>query len=178
MRLTVEELNGLSRERFASLLGRIFEHSPWVAEQAWEERPFRSPQHLHETMVRKVRSASPEAILALFRAHPDLAARISMTADSMKEQRSAGLDRLSPEEYGRFAERNKAYTQKFGFPFIMAVSGKTKEEIAQAMDARIANEPSAEWRRALEEISRIAEIRLASLFDSHLPTERKDEMSC
>ncbi|MBB6675454.1 2-oxo-4-hydroxy-4-carboxy-5-ureidoimidazoline decarboxylase [Cohnella nanjingensis] len=153
----------MSRAQFVGVLGGIFEHSPWVAEQAWEARPFRTREALHEAMMTAV-AASPEArILELLCAHPDLGTRLAVTDYSASEQQGAGLDRLTPEEYGTFSAANRAYVDKFGFPFILAVRGKTKDDILEAMKARQANEPAAERAEALAQIKQITGWRLADL---------------
>ncbi len=159
----MEEIDAMDRDRFAEALGSVFEHSPWVAERAWSERPFRTRGELLAAMKRQVEIGAEDVQLALFRAHPDLATRLKVTEWSAGEQRGAGLDRLSPEEFRYFDGLNRAYKVKFGFPFIMAVAGKTKEEIAAAMASRIGNERADEWRRALAEVLRIAEMRLSRL---------------
>ncbi|NBD23422.1 2-oxo-4-hydroxy-4-carboxy-5-ureidoimidazoline decarboxylase [Paenibacillus sp. T1] len=154
------QLNTLSRERFIGQLGAIFEHSPWVAERVWERRPFHSRHELHEAMMTAVLEAPEERIVALLRAHPDLASRASMTAHSAEEQQSVGLDALSAEEYDRFAALNASYLAKHGFPFIIAVRGKTKNDILAAMAERLEHDGEQERKQALLEIRRIAELRL------------------
>jgi OHCU decarboxylase len=111
--------------------------------------------------------ADREKKLALVRAHPDLAGRAAIAGDlthaSRSEQSGAGLDRCTPEEYRRFQELNAAYKEKFGFPFILAVAGRTRQEILAAFEARIGNDPMTEFQTALEQINRIAVIRLERL---------------
>lgn len=163
MSLTLQQINAMDRASFAEALGAVFEHSPWVAEQAWIARPFRSRDELLAAMKRQAETGAEDAQLALFRAHPDLATRLKVTEWSAGEQQGAGLDRLSPEEFRYFDGLNRDYKEKFGFPFIMAVAGRTKDEIAEAMERRIGNDRAAEWRQALAEVLRIAEIRLSRL---------------
>ncbi|MFC4809572.1 2-oxo-4-hydroxy-4-carboxy-5-ureidoimidazoline decarboxylase [Paenibacillus sp. GCM10023250] len=160
MSIQLWQLNTLSRERFVGELGAIFEHSPWVAERIWPYRPFRSLRELYEAMMHVVDEAPEEQALALLRAHPDLASRAAMTDESAAEQRAAGLDALTPDEYGRFAALNAAYAAKHGFPFIIAVRGKTKVDILAAMTRRLENDGRLERRQALAEVGRIAELRL------------------
>ncbi|WP_238357681.1 2-oxo-4-hydroxy-4-carboxy-5-ureidoimidazoline decarboxylase [Cohnella zeiphila] len=167
MSATIGEINAMDRASFAETLGAVFEHSPWVAEKAWDEAPFRSRDDLYAAMKRQAENASDEEKLALFRAHPDLATRLKVTEYSAGEQRGAGLDRLSPEEFRFFEEMNRSYKAKFGFPFILAVAGKTKERIAEEMERRIANDEAAERLRALAEVLRIAEIRLNRIVIDH-----------
>ncbi|QHW29463.1 2-oxo-4-hydroxy-4-carboxy-5-ureidoimidazoline decarboxylase [Paenibacillus rhizovicinus] len=162
-RVTIEQINGMNEARFTELLGAVFEHSPWVAERSWNEGPFRDSGHLHETMMRQVEEAAPDEVLSLLRAHPDLATRLKVTALSAAEQQGAGLDALTQEEYDYFAEMNQAYKEKFGFPFILAVAGRTKADIAEAMGLRVESSREAERKRALAEISRIAEHRICRI---------------
>ncbi|MFC0211945.1 2-oxo-4-hydroxy-4-carboxy-5-ureidoimidazoline decarboxylase [Paenibacillus chartarius] len=166
MRVTIELLNEMNKDEFLRIVGPVFEHSPWVAERVWDFRPFRSVAQLHGEMMSRVREAGEPAVLQLFRAHPDLATRLKVTELSAGEQGGAGLDRLSPQEYERFSELNRRYKQKFGFPFILAVAGKTKEQIAEAMERRLQHEAAEEWRRALSEIAKITEIRLERIIQS------------
>lgn len=163
MALTLDELNGMNREQFTEALGAIFEHSPWVAERAWSKRPFASREALHEAMLHVVRSSTEWEIIGLFRAHPDLAARIKMGDHSVREQQGAGLDRLSPEEFEWFSKQNRAYMDKFGFPFILAVKGKDKNDIQAAMAERIHHTEEQETEQALYEIGKITGFRLADL---------------
>ena len=152
----------MDREGFVAAVGWVFEHSPWVAERAWERRPFPSLAALHRSMAEAVAKASAEEQLALIRAHPDLGARARMSAASEGEQAGAGLDRLTADEFERLGRLNAAYRQKFGFPFIYAVKGSGKQEILEALEQRLPGTPEAERGIALEQIYRIAEFRLES----------------
>jgi len=156
----------MSRAVFVELFGDIFEHSPWIAERAYEARLTSAQdtaEGLHASMVQVLSEASREQKLALIRAHPDLAGRLKLadlTADSRGEQSSAGLDSLTEEERDRFLALNDAYRQKFGFPFIMAVKGRSKEEILEAFEERLEHETDQEFDTAMEQIERIALLRL------------------
>ena len=165
--MTLTQLNALSLEEFVQLLGGVFEHSPWVASQAWEHRPFASGEDLHAAMCAQVDSAGTDAKLALIRAHPQLAGKAAirgeLTEASASEQEGAGLDRCSPEEYRLLHELNARYEQRFGFPFILAVRGHTRESILAALAARMENSREAEFDEALRQIGRIAELRLAAI---------------
>ncbi|RED39805.1 2-oxo-4-hydroxy-4-carboxy-5-ureidoimidazoline decarboxylase [Paenibacillus sp. VMFN-D1] len=161
--ITINELNEGTVETFVRHLGGVFEHSPWVAEQVWELRPFASAAELHERMMEQVYAAPESQVLALLQAHPDLATRMQVTAFSAQEQQGAGLDQLTGEEYEAFTSMNAQYVSKFGFPFIMAVTGCTKDDIAQAMHQRMDHDPEREWTQALREIARITRIRLGRI---------------
>jgi 2-oxo-4-hydroxy-4-carboxy-5-ureidoimidazoline decarboxylase len=162
--ISLEALNAMDREAFVAVLGWIFEHSPWVAERAWELRPFSSCERLHRAMTQIVAAASAADQLALIRAHPDLGARARMSAASEGEQAGAGLDRLTASEFRRLQQWNAAYREKFGFPFIYAVKGSGKQEILTALERRLDESPEAERATALEQIYRIAQFRLESTF--------------
>ncbi|MCA0754170.1 2-oxo-4-hydroxy-4-carboxy-5-ureidoimidazoline decarboxylase [Paenibacillus sp. N4] len=165
MKLTIEQINELSREQFIEALGAVFEHSPWVAGTAWACRPFGSSDELHEAMMNVVRESRTETIVDLFRAHPDLGTRLAVADYSAREQEGAGLDRLSAEEYEQFRSLNEAYVAKFGFPFILAVRGKTKEQILEAMTSRIEHPASLEAEQAMLEIGKITGFRLKDLIN-------------
>lgn len=160
MPYSLSELNQMSQQAFTEALGSIFEHSPWVAKNAWLKRPFANVTALHQTMVEVVQAANQDEKLNLIRAHPDLGSKAKMAEASVKEQSSVGLDRLNPEEYQRFHSLNQAYKDKFGFPFIIAVKNHTKDSILAAFEERIKNSDSAEMTRAIAEIAQIAKFRL------------------
>ena len=158
--LTIEELNQADRETFTDLLASVYEHSPWVAEQAWSDRPFESVGDLHGTMKRVVENADRESRLELLRAHPDLGERTEMTDASVEEQASAGLDQLTPEQYEAFQRLNERYRDDFGFPFIMAVRGESPDAIRAAMEERVDHSRPEEFRTAIDEVHTIARLRL------------------
>lgn len=162
--MTLDSLNQLDRAGFVAAIGHLFEHSPWVAEETWPRRPFRDAMHLHAELCATMRAATPERQLALIRAHPDLAGRLAqqkkLTADSTREQASAGLNTLGDAELGAFTELNTAYRARFGFPFIICARLNAKDAILAAMQTRIANAPEAEFAAALGEIEKIARLRL------------------
>lgn len=158
--MTLEQLNGLDRAGFVEAIGWVFEHSPWVAEQVCEGRPYPSLDVLHRMMVNQVDIAPASKQLALLRAHPDLGTRARISAASTTEQSGAGLDRLTPDEFERLQQLNSAYRDKFGFPFLLAVKGSTKYDILQALERRIQAPPDAEREEALRQVYRIAEFRL------------------
>jgi OHCU decarboxylase len=154
----------MDRAAFVDAVGWVFEHSPWVAERTWEERPFTTPAALHSAMVEVVARASAAEQLALIRAHPDLGARVCMTAASEGEQTGAGLDRLDAGEFDQLRRLNSAYRETFGFPFIYAVKGASKGDILAALESRLAADPGSERAGALSQIYRIAQFRLETIF--------------
>lgn len=153
---------------FVSRYGGIYEHSPWVAEEAAPDAlGADNLERIAEIMVDCVDNASTDRQLALIRAHPDLAGKAQMagelTDDSSGEQASAGLDRCSAGEYEQFQSLNEGYHSKFGFPFVMAVKGSSRVEILAALAQRLGNEATTEFETALSEIHKIARLRLQAM---------------
>ncbi len=163
----------IARDEFISRFGGVFEHSPFIAERAYDDGfvgETLDVDRVHTALVAIFRAASPEERLGVLRAHPDLAGRLAiagdLTDDSKKEQAGAGLDRLSAQEHQRFTELNSAYVEKFGFPFIIAVKGLDKRAILAAFEKRIDNGRDEEFETATAQVERIALLRLEAL----LPT--------
>lgn len=182
MALTLEQLNTADTASAVQLLDGLYEHSPWIAEAALAQRPFKSLAHLKHAMVQVLAQASPEAQLGLIRAHPELAGKAmvaqSLTAESTNEQNTAGLTACTPEEFARIQQLNADYNARFGFPFILAVrgprgTGLSKAEIIDTFARRSFNHPNYERAEALRNIHRIAEIRLNDKF-GYTPTLGND----
>lgn len=167
MALTLDQLNNFTEKEFTNLFGEIFEHSPWIAKIAAHMRPFSSFEIAFDTMKQIVVESGSEAQLSLIKEHPELGKRIQMSQASVKEQQGAGLDSLTPEEYQIFSEVNQAYMEKFRFPFIIAVSGKDKNDILQAMKERLSSNPEKEFQTALQEIYKIANIRFRGIIETY-----------
>jgi len=163
--MTIDDLNLYDHDRFVEMAGWVFEHSPWVAERAWEQRPFASVEDLHSKMVAQVDAARPDEQLALLRAHPDLGTRARISSASTEEQAGAGLDQLTLEEFDLLSGLNSAYRDKFGFPFLFAVKGSTKYDILSALERRLEAGPEQEFREALVQVYRIAGFRLHDIFE-------------
>jgi 2-oxo-4-hydroxy-4-carboxy-5-ureidoimidazoline decarboxylase len=165
--LSIEEINQLSEADFVSHFGPIFEHSPWIARQTWPRRPFTSRADLLARLVATLRHAPPAQQLALIQAHPDLAGRLArqgrLTSDSTAEQASAGLDQLNADELRHFEACNQQYRDKFGFPFIICARLSDKRSILLAFHRRLLLTREAEIETALDEIEKIAALRLAPL---------------
>ena len=166
-KFTAAELNALTPEEFVRTVGPVFEHSPWIAEIACGQRPFAGFKTLHQTLCEAVKNSGEEQQLALIRAHPDLVGRAAqtgmLTPESTGEQAGAGLNRLSPAETGLFEEQNAAYKNKFGFPFVICARLNQKAAILNAFERRLKNSSGQEVKTALEEIFKIAELRLKDL---------------
>jgi 2-oxo-4-hydroxy-4-carboxy-5-ureidoimidazoline decarboxylase len=167
---TIPELNASSKADFVAALANIFEHSPWIAERAAAARPFAGVKQLFEAMKAAVDRAPSELRLALIKSHPDLANKTQraagLTAESSAEQNSVGLDRLSDAEYAAFERVNNAYRTKFGFPYIVCVRRHTKDSILRDFERRLPNDATAETQKSVEEICRIAALRVDQLVTS------------
>jgi OHCU decarboxylase len=159
----------MDRAAFVAKFGGVYEHFPEIAETAFERGlgpGTDTPGGLADAMAAVAAGLDEEAGLRLIRNHPDLAGRLAvaeLTPESRSEQAGAGLDRCTPEEFARFRELNDAYKTKFGFPFILAVAGRTRAEILAAFETRLANDRDTEFVTALQQIDRIARIRLEML---------------
>jgi 2-oxo-4-hydroxy-4-carboxy-5-ureidoimidazoline decarboxylase len=166
----LSELNASSKGDFVAQLSNIFEYSPWIAEQAASFRPFAGIVQLFDAMKAAVDHAPSELRLALIKAHPDLANKTQraagLTAESNAEQNSVGLDRLSDAEYEAFERVNNAYRTKFGFPYIVCVRRQTKDSILRDFERRLPNDAKTETQRSVDEIFRIAALRLDQLVNA------------
>jgi len=163
----LSQLNSMDAAQFVQVLGGIYEHSPWVAEQAATQRPFASAEALATAMRNAVDTAGIEPQLKLVRAHPELAGKAAvrgeLTAESTREQSGAGLNLCTPEEFARLQALNTQYNEKFGFPFILAVRGYDRHGIIENFSKRVENDRDTELRTSLEQIHRIAGFRLTDL---------------
>ncbi len=168
--MTLTQLNALSREEFVRVVGPVFEHSPWIAEVTWAKCPFHSKESIHAALCETVRQASDEKKLELIGAHPDLVGKLALagqlTKESTGEQASAGLDRLTPHEVELFQQNNTAYKLKFGFPFIICARLNKKDAIIAGFAKRLHNSRENEVKTALEEIFKIADLRLRDLIST------------
>jgi beta-ureidopropionase / N-carbamoyl-L-amino-acid hydrolase len=171
--LTLAQLNSASAEDACAMLAGLYEHSPWVAEQALLARPFTSLAHLKQTMAMVVDQSGTAAQLALIRAHPELAGKAmtsnSLTAESANEQNKAGLTQCTPAELAKIAQLNADYAAKFGFPFILAVrgprgTGLAKQQITSTFERRLGNHPAFEMAECLRNIHRVVELRVNDKF--------------
>ena len=160
-------LNAMDRDAFVAVLGPAFENAPWVAAGAWPERPFANVAALHDAMLDVVRRAPEEQKLAFLCGHPELAGREAqagqMTAESTGEQGSAGLHALTGAERDEMQRLNRAYRERHGFPFIIAVRANSKQQIFEAMRARVSQATEIEHSVALEQIGLITRGRIDAL---------------
>jgi beta-ureidopropionase / N-carbamoyl-L-amino-acid hydrolase len=184
--LTLAALNASSPTEFTAALDGVYEHSPWIAEQAWAKRPFASLAQLKHALVTVLRDAGKDAQVALIRAHPELAGKAmvskTLTAESSHEQGRAGLTECTPAEFAHIQGLNAAYNKKFGFPFTVAVrgprgTGLTRHQIIATFERRLANHADFELAECIRNIHRIAEIRLNDKFGA-LPIQGNQAWDC
>src|ERR1700731_3867999 len=164
---TLADLNACSRDDFVAALANVFEYSPWIAEHAASARPFAGVRQLLDAMKAALDRAPSELRVALIKAHPDLANKTQraagLTAESSAEQNSVGLDRLSDAEYEAFERVNNAYRAKFGFPYVVCVRRHTRDSILRDFERRLPNDAKTETQTSIEEICRIAALRVDQL---------------
>ncbi|MBV1830630.1 2-oxo-4-hydroxy-4-carboxy-5-ureidoimidazoline decarboxylase [Komagataeibacter sp. AV436] len=169
MNRVFDRVNSLSAVRFVELFGPIYEHSPWIAQRAHGHAPFTGREAMLAAMALVLEQADEAEKMALIRAHPELAQRMgvdpTLTSASAAEQASAGLDRLTPDEFSSFRALNEAYAAKFGMPFIICVRRSDKQAILNGLRTRLDNTPQAEQQTALAEINKIAALRLADVLE-------------
>jgi 2-oxo-4-hydroxy-4-carboxy-5-ureidoimidazoline decarboxylase len=159
------ELNAMDRVEFVRIVGPVFEHSPWIAARTEAQRPFASREAMHAALVATVREANDDEKRCLIRAHPDLIGDDELTAASKSEQASAGLRDATAEEAKQFRDLNRQYRERFGFPFVICARLNKKEAIARAFPVRLRNSREQEIEIALQEIFKIAELRLKDLVE-------------
>jgi OHCU decarboxylase len=160
---SIAQLNALSHAEFVEAVGPVFEKSPWIAAEAAAGRPFADFEALRQALCERVRRGTAEEQMALICAHPDLVGRLTLTAESQREQASAGLQHLTPDEVEIFRARNAAYRARFGFPFIICARLNKKEAILAGFAERLPHSREDEIKTALEEIFKIAELRLRDI---------------
>ena len=162
----------LNKTEFMTIFGGVFEHSPWIAGAVWDAGLTGhndTAAGLHQPFREVIRQSGREEKLALLRAHPELATGVAadeqLTDSSQREQRGAGLDHCSPEEFSEFRKLNDSYREKFGFPFIMAVKGFDRHEILESFRARLENTRDMEFQTAVEQVIRIGRFRIEGPFN-------------
>ena len=161
----INKINKLSKSEFIKVFANIFENARWIAEELYNQKPFDNFEELSLKILNIFENATKEKQLKILNAHPDLAnkTKISLlTPDSLKEQTDAKLDQCTEEEFNEFKKLNNIY-KKFGFPFILAVKGKTKMEILNNFRKRISSDPKTEFNEAVKQVKQIASLRLKEL---------------
>ena len=161
----INKINKLSKSEFIKVFANIFENARWIAEELHNQKPFGNFEELSLKILNIFENATKEKQLKILNAHPDLAnkTKISLlTPDSLKEQTDAGLDQCTEEEFNEFKKLNDTY-KKFGFPFILAVKGKTKMDVLNNFRKRISSDPEIEFDEAVKQVKQIASLRLKEL---------------
>ena len=161
----INKINKLSKSEFIKVFANIFENARWIAEELHNQKPFDNFDELSSKMLNIFETATKEKQLKILNAHPDLASKTKinlLTPDSLKEQTNVGLDQCTEEEFNEFEKLNDSY-KKFGFPFILAVKGKTKIEILNNFKKRISSDPETEFDEAIKQVKLIASLRLEEL---------------
>ncbi len=168
-------LANLSKSQFMAILGGIYEKTPWVAEQYWQsfvhnQEKWDNFAETNAEMQKIVKNSDASLRLKILQSHPELVGKLALagklTAESTREQAGAGLNQCSPDEFQEFQTLNSQYNEKFGFPFIVAVSGKSRLEILQIFKSRVNNDYDAEFQEAMAQVYKIAEIRLKQVFEN------------
>jgi 2-oxo-4-hydroxy-4-carboxy-5-ureidoimidazoline decarboxylase len=180
-RISLEQLNAMNADTFGARLADIFEHAPWVAARAAAGRPYAHVDALHDAMMAQVRALSETELVALLAGHPPLAGAAAragtMTADSTKEQGALALGSLSQDEFSRWDALNAAYTEKFGFPFIICVRRHTLASIVRSFERRLNNDRATELKLAVQEIGRVSRLRLAARIEGQAPTNISGQLT-
>ena len=160
---SLNKVNKLSKSDFISIFGNVFEKTDWIAEKAYALKPFNNFQELFSKMMEIFENSKKEKHIEILNAHPHLAVEKKLTEDSKNEQKNASLDQCNDAEFIEFKKLNEEYKKKFGFPFIIAVKGKNKEEILNSFRQRITNNINSEFEEAKKQVKKIASFRLSEI---------------
>ena len=156
---SINSINQLNKSDFLSIFGNIFEKTEWIAEKVFDLKPFKSNDDLFSKMINEYENCDKEQILIILNSHPELAVEKKLTKDSSKEQSGASLNECTFDEYEEFKKLNIEYRTKFGFPFIIAVKGKNKNNILNDFRKRIQNDLNSEFEEAKKQVMKIASFR-------------------
>jgi len=160
---SIDKINKLSKSDFISIFGNVFEKTEWIAQKSHDSKPYKNFEELFLKMVEIFENSNKEIHIKILNAHPDLAIEKKLTNDSKNEQKNASLNQCSNEEFIEFKKLNEEYKKKFGFPFIVAVKGKNKEEILNSFRQRITNNINSEFEEAKKQVKKIASLRLSEI---------------
>ena len=160
---SIDKFNKLSKAEFISIFGNIFEKTEWIAEKCYESKPYNNLDELVSKMMKIFENIDKERHLEILNSHPDLAVEKKLTEDSKNEQKNASLNQCNDAEFIEFKKLNEEYKKKFGFPFIIAVKGKNKEEILNSFRQRITNNINLEFEEAKKQVKKIASFRLSEI---------------
>ena len=162
---SIKDINSLSKKEFQSIFGNIFEKSDWISVETFELKPFKDKEDLIDKMIHVYENSSRKKIINIFNLHPKLAIEKKLTTFSSKEQTGAELNTCTKEELIEFEDLNEQYQKKFGFPFIIAVKGKNKNEILDSFRQRVKNNFEVEFSEAKLQVKKIASYRLNEILD-------------
>ena len=162
---SIDEINQLTKNDFIDIFGNVFEKTNWIANKAFNLKPYKNFNELMSTLIKIYENSSKEDCLKIFNTHPELAVEKKLTEDSRKEQKDANLNRCNNEEFSEFQNLNYDYKRKFGFPFIIAVKGKNKDEILINFRKRIKNKINLEFEEAKKQVKKIADFRLKEIIN-------------
>ena len=160
---SLDKVNKLSQSDFISIFGNVFEKTDWIAEKAYALKPFNNFQELFSKMMEIFENSKKEKHIEILNAHPHLAVEKKLTEDSKNEQKNVSLNQCNDAEFIEFKKLNEEYKKKFGFPFIIAVKGKNKEEILNSFRQRITNNINSEFEEAKKQVKKIASFRLSEI---------------
>ena len=160
---SIDKFNKLSKPEFISIFGNVFEKTEWIAERCYDLKPYNNIDELFLKMMEVFEKTEKEKHLEILNAHPNLAVEKKLTEDSKNEQKNANLNQCTDEEFVEFKKLNEKYKKKFGFPFIVAVKGKNKEEILNSFRQRITNNINLEFEEAKKQVKKIASFRLGEI---------------
>jgi len=160
---SIDKFNKLSKVEFISIFGNIFEKTEWIAERCYESKPYNNPDELVSKMMKIFENSEKEKHLEILNSHPDLVVEKRLTENSKNEQKNASLNQCNDKEFLEFKNLNEEYKKKFGFPFIVAVKGKNKEEILNSFRQRITNNINLEFEEAKKQVKKIANFRLGEI---------------
>ena len=160
---SIDKVNNLRKSDFISIFGNVFEKTQWIAEKAYNSKPYKNLEELFSKMMEIFENSKKEKHLEILNAHPDLAVEKKLTEDSKNEQKNASLNQCTDEEFVEFRKLNNEYKKKFGFPFIIAVKEKNKEEILNNFRQRLTNNINLEFEEAKKQVKKIASSRLSEI---------------
>ena len=160
---SVDKVNKLSKSDFISIFGNVFEKTEWIAQKSYDSKPYKNFEELFSKMMEVFENSNKENHIKILNSHPDLAVEKKLTKDSKKEQKNASLNQCTEKEFLEFKKLNEEYKKKFGFPFIIAVKGKNKEEILNSFRQRITNNINLEFEEAKKQVKKIANFRLSEI---------------
>jgi OHCU decarboxylase len=162
---SIDDINQLTKNGFIDIFGNVFEKAYWIADKAFNLKPYKNFNELLSTFIEIYENSSEEDFLKIFNSHPELAVEKKLTDESKEEQNNANLNRCSNQEFIEFKKLNIDYTKKFSFPFIVAVKGKKKEEILENFKQRFTNDINIEFNEAKKQVKKIATFRLNEIIN-------------